>query len=231
MDITHHFLSGFKSLFTEWTYEGMENSRIACGGAGFLKASGFAELQNFYSPMPTFEGDNTVMLQQSARYLFKLLKKSGKGKKIEAPFEYINEIDGLLSTNCVCLGITPEHFLDLNNLDEAFKVKTAFLCKTVSTAYNASKEPEKEKANDIFAAEVNEMAKTHLKYVAFHIYISKIREGKFKDHKILPIMELVGKVFALNELTTDCQQCFASGYFGEKTTYNSLHEAYKLALN
>ena len=101
--------------------------------------------------MLTFEGDNTVMLQQSSRYLFKLVKKFGKGKKAESPFEYINEIDNVLSPTFVCLGIKPDHFLDLNLLDEAMKVKIAFIIKNVYTDYTESKEPEKEKANDLFA--------------------------------------------------------------------------------
>jgi acyl-CoA oxidase len=83
MDESHHFLSGFKSLFTDWAYHAIEESRISCGGAGYTKWAAFAEHHNFYSPMQTFEGDNTVMLQQSSRYLFKLIKKHQKGKKVE----------------------------------------------------------------------------------------------------------------------------------------------------
>jgi acyl-CoA oxidase len=113
MDESHHFLSGFKSLFTDWAYQAIEESRISCGGAGFLKWAGFAEHHNFYSPMQTFEGDNTVMLQQSSRYLFKLIKKHYKGKKVESPFEYIAEIDTVLSDKFICLGASKEHFLNL----------------------------------------------------------------------------------------------------------------------
>lgn len=57
-------------------------------------------------------------------------------------------------------------------MDEVFRVKTAFTVKSVSTAYNQSQEPEKEKANEIFAQEVNEMAKIHLKYICFHTYLT-----------------------------------------------------------
>jgi hypothetical protein len=48
------------------------------------------------------------------------------------------------------------------------------------------------------------MAKTHLKYVCFRTYLTSIREHKFTDPNILPVLELIAKVFALNELTTDC---------------------------
>lgn len=151
MDESHHFLSGFKSLFTDWAYHAIEESRISCGGAGYTKWAAFAEHHNFYSPMQTFEGDNTVMLQQSSRYLFKLIKKHQKGKKVESPFEYIAEIDSVLSDKFVCLGSSREHFLNLKHLDEAFKVKACYMIKQVFTAYTESKEPEKERANEIFA--------------------------------------------------------------------------------
>ena len=180
--------------------------------------------------MQTFEGDNTVMLQQSSRYLFKLIKRQAKGKKLEAPFEYINELEDLLATNFICLGTTPEHFMNLTNLDEALKVKTCFILKTVFTAYMESQAPEKIKANELFAHEVNDMARQHLKYVAFSTFLTKIREHKFKDPNIMPHLELIAKVFALNELTTDCQQCFAAGYFSDKIHYVNLQEAYKQAL-
>ena len=50
------------------------------------------------SPAVTFEGDNTVMAQQSSNYLFKLADKVFyKGYKAEGVFEYINEVDSLLT--------------------------------------------------------------------------------------------------------------------------------------
>lgn len=49
------------------------------------------------------------------------------------------------------------------------------------------------------------MAKLHLKYVAFNTFLVKIRSHKFSDPNILPQLELVAKVFALSELTADCQ--------------------------
>jgi len=37
-----------------------------------------------YSPEVTYEGDNTVMAQQSTNYLFKQLKRMKKGKKYDS---------------------------------------------------------------------------------------------------------------------------------------------------
>jgi len=119
----------------------------------------------------------------------------------------------------------------LKFLSQALKVKTSFIVKGVYTAYMESKEPEKEKANDLFAQQVNEMAKAHLKYVAFVTFLAKIHEHVFKDANILPLMELVAKVYALADLCGDCSQCFASGYFPDKSCYDNLHAALKKALS
>jgi len=54
--------SGYKAVYTRITYDGIDDIRQSCGGAGFLQWSALPQLQNDYAPNPTFEGDNTVML-------------------------------------------------------------------------------------------------------------------------------------------------------------------------
>lgn len=74
LDLAHHVTSGFKSNFTKTVYEGLDNLRQACGGAGFSAFSALPLLQTEYAANTTFEGDNTVMAQQSFRFLFKNFK-------------------------------------------------------------------------------------------------------------------------------------------------------------
>ena len=62
MDPMHHILSGLKSTFTESMIINIEQARRSCGGAGYTSNSGFTELSHNSSPMPTYEGDNVVML-------------------------------------------------------------------------------------------------------------------------------------------------------------------------
>ena len=60
-----------KVLGSEMTYNGIDELRQSCGGAGFLDASGILSIWYEIAPFPTFEGVNVVMIQQSSRYLFK----------------------------------------------------------------------------------------------------------------------------------------------------------------
>jgi len=75
LDIMHHFTSGLKSLYSQMTYEGTDFVRANCGGAGYSSWSLFTEHYSLYSPVPVYEGDNTVMAQQTLSYVQKKFKK------------------------------------------------------------------------------------------------------------------------------------------------------------
>lgn len=57
------------------------------------------------------------------------------------------------------------------------------------------------------------MARQHMKLISLRIARKRIHEKQFKDPYVTAAVSLTLSVFALNELTSDCQQCFASGYF------------------
>lgn len=59
----HHFTSGLKSLYSSMCYDGIEMVRVNCGGAGFSAWSYLPQMYYDYSPVPVYEGDNTVMAQ------------------------------------------------------------------------------------------------------------------------------------------------------------------------
>jgi acyl-CoA oxidase len=42
-------------------YDGIDLVRVNCGGAGFSVWSGLPQIFYDYSPVPVYEGDNTVM--------------------------------------------------------------------------------------------------------------------------------------------------------------------------
>ena len=44
LEILHHFSSGMKALITEYVYNGTDQLRQSCGGAGYLISSGIASL-------------------------------------------------------------------------------------------------------------------------------------------------------------------------------------------
>ena len=120
LDILHHLSSGIKSVAIEMVYKGIDELRQGCGGAGFLMSSGIAEGWTDYAPLSTLEGVNVVMAQQSARYLFKQVKKLEKGKKTVGLFSYLNNIDQ--NCNLVSKAKTVSDFADIDHLDTCMAI-------------------------------------------------------------------------------------------------------------
>jgi hypothetical protein len=63
MDEMHHFTSGMKSVYTQACMDGLLVARQSVGGAGYTAWSALPYLIDEFSPVVTFEGDNTVMAQ------------------------------------------------------------------------------------------------------------------------------------------------------------------------
>lgn len=85
MDL-HGIISGFKALTT---WDGEKYSEIikqACGGHGYMQYSGLTKIHtDFGFGYQMTEGDNTVMAQQTSKYL---LKQVQTGKIILTEFEF-----------------------------------------------------------------------------------------------------------------------------------------------
>jgi acyl-CoA oxidase len=101
-----------KSEFTQNTYDYLLLIRQSLGGGGYTAWSALPRLIEDFSPQVTFEGDNTVMAQQSAMYIFKAAKRAYKGKGVaDEPLEYLEFISVLSKRKCQAK--TPEDFLTL----------------------------------------------------------------------------------------------------------------------
>jgi hypothetical protein len=101
LDLVHHLSAGYKAVYTRMAYDGIDNIRQSCGGAGFSLHSGLPSLQSDFAPNTTYEGDNTVMLQQSARLLMKNWRNvHWKNERVNATglFTYLNDAITVLSS-------------------------------------------------------------------------------------------------------------------------------------
>ena len=65
----HALSSCLKAYTTAKTMAGIEQCRLACGGHGYSLASGIPKIYATCTPACTYEGENTVLLLQTARYV------------------------------------------------------------------------------------------------------------------------------------------------------------------
>jgi len=79
----HATAASLKAFSTWEVAAGIEECRKACGGHGYLQASGLVHLFADYVPACTYEGDNYVLIQQTVKYLFKLCETIEAGGKVD----------------------------------------------------------------------------------------------------------------------------------------------------
>lgn len=209
LDMVHHLSAGFKAVFTRITYDGIDQVRQSCGGAGFSAFSGLPMIQADFAPNTTLEGDNTVMLQQVAKLIFKTQKQAMKGKKPSGIFSYFNEIEQLLSARGNFT--KAEDFMCLVNLNKALAVRAAFKVKHTLTQLAQSKATENEKINTLFASDIVQMSHSHMIYVVFQIFMQKI--ATIQCPKVKAHLEDMARIFALHQLVLDSSPCYESQFF------------------
>ena len=78
--------------------------------------------------------------------------------------------------------------------------------------YNASTSPSKVKDNDEFYMAKNEMTRVHLKYLQLHIFRKACEQSQFSDARNSAILELLGKIYCLQELLEDGAAVFDTGF-------------------
>ncbi|XP_071866974.1 acyl-coenzyme A oxidase 1-like [Bombus fervidus] len=87
----HSLSCCLKAVVSADTAAGIENLRLSCGGHGYMTASNLPTLYGFATAVCTYEGENTVLLLQTARYLVKSWKRAMDGDSLPESVEYLNE--------------------------------------------------------------------------------------------------------------------------------------------
>lgn len=78
-----------KAVCSNETTKAVETCRLACGGHGYLSSSAFNNIFKNVTAAQTYEGENTVLLLQTARYLIKAWEQAMKGQKLTPTVEYL----------------------------------------------------------------------------------------------------------------------------------------------
>jgi len=137
----HASTSCLKSFCSTIAADGMEDLRKACGGHGFLQASGLPELLGTYLQNPTVEGDNHMLPQQTVRVLLKIVQAVQNGdkdtilayKKCDSIY-LVQEISKVMNgQNCGCPVEHENEFLNVEVLLAAFKHRSARMTMEAAT--------------------------------------------------------------------------------------------------
>lgn len=118
----HALTASLKAYSTQVALDAAEDSRKCCGGFGFSDMSGFTAIVTTMASLPTLEGENHVMYQQTARYLVKGVRAIQQKQPLEASLQYLE-----LPLQDQCNFRTSEDFRNENNQIEVFRHRAARL--------------------------------------------------------------------------------------------------------
>ncbi|KAM3914897.1 peroxisomal acyl-coenzyme A oxidase 2-like [Leptodactylus fuscus] len=102
----HALAAGMKALLTEICSNGVEVCRKACGGQGYSLYSGLPSLYTKVTASCTYEGENTVLHLQVARFLIKCFAGAQLGRPLPTSTAYLSSQGA-----GTCQARTPADFL------------------------------------------------------------------------------------------------------------------------
>uniref|UniRef100_A0ACD5XZ15 Uncharacterized protein n=1 Tax=Avena sativa TaxID=4498 RepID=A0ACD5XZ15_AVESA len=201
----HVLASGLKSYITSYISKSISICRESCGGHGYAAVNRFGVLRNDHDIFQTFEGDNTVLLQQVARHLLKQYEEKFKGGTLSVTWNYLRDsMSAYLSRpNIVTARLEGEdHLRDPNFQLNAFRYRTSRLLRSVAVrllkhmkilggfgAWNKC-------LNHLIA-----LAESHIESVILVRFIEAVRSCP--DEKTREVLKLVCDLYALDRIWKD----------------------------
>ncbi|XP_048479406.1 peroxisomal acyl-coenzyme A oxidase 3 [Plutella xylostella] len=126
-----HALSSAAKPICGWTArDGIQNCRECCGGHGYLKAACLGDLRNDNDANCTYEGENSLLLQQTSNWLLSLWQKRQEPGALDYPLgsvKFLENADELLRKKCPWS--KEEDFAKADNLIQMYNWLTAFTLK------------------------------------------------------------------------------------------------------
>ncbi|PHT24724.1 Acyl-coenzyme A oxidase 2, peroxisomal [Capsicum baccatum] len=131
----HALSAGLKAYITSYTAKSLSTCREACGGHGYAAVNRFGSLRNDHDIFQTFEGDNTVLLQQVAGLLLKQYREKFRGGPLTVTWNYLRQ-----SMNAYLAQPNPvtarwegeDHLRNPNFQLDAFRYRTSRLLQSVA---------------------------------------------------------------------------------------------------
>ena len=86
----HALLSVSKALSSWYSMAGIQAVRESLGGHGYSAHAGIGRLRNTQDLHTTWEGDNVILMQQTAKFVVKSVQKKMTGKEVNKSVQFLN---------------------------------------------------------------------------------------------------------------------------------------------
>ncbi|KAI9274257.1 acyl-CoA dehydrogenase/oxidase C-terminal [Sporodiniella umbellata] len=211
----HASSSGLKSLTTTMAIEAIEDCRRACGGHGYSLFSGLGQFYQDYLPNVTWEGDNYILTQQTARYLLKTYRNVLAGKA--EPSEYNQTVTYLTqymqNPKSQCPATKPADFLNPELILSAFGFRAAFGIAQVAKALDS------QRSWNSMLVEISRISKAHCQFILVRNFIVGLQnDSHLKDPSLVRVLRQLSALFALSIMEKELSEFMIAGYFTSEQT-------------
>ncbi|KAI8088712.1 acyl-CoA dehydrogenase/oxidase C-terminal [Halteromyces radiatus] len=211
----HASSSGLKSLTTTMAAEAIEDCRRACGGHGYSLFSGLGQFYQDYLPNVTWEGDNYILTQQTARYLLKTYRNVVAGKAV--PSEYNQTVNYLTqylqNTKAKCPVTVPTDFNNPEVILAAFGFRAAYgIAKAAEQIDNQGR------SWNSMLVEINRISRAHCQFLLVRTFIIALQNANL-DKATTAVLRNLATLFALHTMEKELSDFLLSGYLnGDQTS-------------
>uniref|UniRef100_A0A669BF62 Acyl-coenzyme A oxidase n=1 Tax=Oreochromis niloticus TaxID=8128 RepID=A0A669BF62_ORENI len=206
-----HALSAGLKAFTSWeATSAIEVCRMSCGGHGYSRSSALPDIYVEFTPTCTYEGENTVMMLQTARYLVKSYKQAKAGQQLSGIVSYLNEADvRRVQPQPVAARPTVVDINDLTSLTEVYKLRAAILVELAAKSIQQELQRRKsqEDAWNNSAIDLVRASDAHCHYVVVKLFTDKL--GEVADtavHSVLSTLALLYTLYGITKNSGDFLQ-------------------------
>lgn len=221
----HSLSAGVKAAASWYTNVALQVCRESCGGQGYAAYNRFCHLRNDHDIYQTFEGDNTVLMQQVAKDLLTQYKKQFDGKPFSGMLKYLGKQMGHViseSNPYVTNMASWTHLRDQEFQKDAFDYRVARLLH--NTAQLLQK---RAKNNDFFTAwnqtlpELLHVAEAHVERVVVKQFVRRVNDCP--DINCKHVLKLLCDLYALTKIEKDLAVFSKEGYI-KKRKANAISE-------
>ncbi|XP_074951938.1 peroxisomal acyl-coenzyme A oxidase 2 isoform X3 [Phalacrocorax aristotelis] len=204
----HAFSSGFKAMVTQYCTSAVEICLRACGGHGYSSLSALPYLYTEIIASCLYEGENTILLLQTARFLIKCFSIASTGQPVPPSVTYLAAVK-----HGKCPAKNKLDFLRPDIYTEAYQhVATRLVSSTAAKLLDLIKSGVKEHdAWNQCTVQMAQAAKAHCHYIAVKNFAETVEKLDTKAG-IQQIMKHLCDLFALHGIFLNAGVFLHDGY-------------------
>lgn len=208
----HALAAGMKAFATEICSNGVEVCRKACGGHGYSLYSGIPSLYTKVTASCTYEGENTVLHLQAARFLIKCFAGAQSGRPLPTSTAYLSSpaMDG-------CQARIPVDFLNPEVYLKAYENRAYRLIASAANKMQnlVQSGVEQYLAWNSTSVELVKASVAHTHFLTVKIFISAL--NSLSDQPaIRAVLKRLCDLYALHGIFTSAGDFLQHGYLSGK---------------